>query len=76
MRAGRFLLVLIRRSKLFLIQNWWIFTIQPVTPPPDPDPAQYLAANPDLQPHFGNDHAAALNHWRQYGWAEGRPTAP
>ena len=56
------------------INDWWIFTIQPTDPPANPDAAQYLAANPDLAAVFGNDHAAALNHYQQYGWAEGRPS--
>ena len=56
-----------------LIHDWWIFTIQPTDPPSDPDPAKYLAFNPDLQAVFWADHTAVLNHWRQYGWAEGRP---
>ena len=59
-----------------LINDWWMFTVQGANPPADPDPAAYLAANADLAAVFGTDHAAALAHYQQYGWAEGRPTAP
>ena len=57
-----------------LINDWWRFTIQPSAAPADPHPLRYLAANPDLQPIFGHDPAAALAHYQQYGWSEGRPT--
>jgi SAM-dependent methyltransferase len=35
-------------------------------------PEGYLAANPDLQRAFGSDHAAAREHFQQYGRAERR----
>jgi hypothetical protein len=57
-----------------LINDWWKFTIQSTAAPDDPDPQQYLAANPDVRAAYGNDTAAALTHYRDLGWAEGRPT--
>jgi len=53
--------------------TWWMFTIEATAAPADPDPQQYLDANPDLVETLGTDHDAALDHWRSVGWAEGRP---
>ena len=40
-----------------------------------PDPLRYIASNPDLIWVFGTDASAGLNHYLQYGAAEGRPVA-